>query len=59
MAKEGFVDIEIRNVPEKLLKKFDKTVVKPYFPGGRSEAIRTLMREEIRRRLKEAFDVEK
>jgi len=47
MAKENCVDIEVRNVPKKLLDDFDNIVVKPLFPGGRAEAIRDLMRRAI------------
>jgi len=47
MAKEGTVDIQVRNIPEKLLKEFDE-IVKGLYPGGRSEAIRDLMRKLIR-----------
>jgi len=48
LSKEGFVDVEIKNVPVKLLEEFDETVVKQFYPGGRSEAIRDLMRKFIR-----------
>jgi metal-responsive CopG/Arc/MetJ family transcriptional regulator len=55
MAKEDCVDVQIRNVPKKLLEEFDEVVVKPLFPGGRAEAIRDLMRKAIQeQRLKEA-----
>jgi len=47
MAKESCVDIQVRNVPKKLLEEFDEVVVKPLFPGGRAEAIRDLMRRAI------------
>lgn len=47
MANEGLVDIQIRNIPEKLLKEFDE-VVKEQYPGGRSEAIRDLIRKFLR-----------
>jgi len=48
LSKEGFVDVEIKNVPIKLLEEFDETVVKRFYPGGRSEAMRDLMRKFIR-----------
>ena len=55
MAKESCVDIQVRNVPKKLLEEFDKVVVQPLFPGGRAEAIRDLMRRAIQeQRAKEA-----
>jgi metal-responsive CopG/Arc/MetJ family transcriptional regulator len=47
MAKESCTDIQVRNVPNKLLKNFDEKVVKDQFPGGRSEAIRYWMRRAI------------
>jgi len=47
MAKESCADIQVRNVPKKLLEEFDKVVVEPLFPGGRAEAIRDLMRRAI------------
>jgi len=47
MAKEDCIDVQIRNVPKKLLSEFDEVVVKPLFPGGRAEAIRDLMRKAI------------
>lgn len=46
-----YVDIQVRNVPKKLLEEFDEVVVKPLFPGGRTEAIRDLMRRAIRVKL--------
>ncbi len=42
------VNLQIRNVPLNLLTQFDETVVKKLYPGGRSEAIRDLMRKAIR-----------
>ena len=48
MSKEGFVDVEIKNVPIKLLEEFDEIVVKRFYPGGRSEAMRDLMRKFTR-----------
>jgi len=48
LSKDGFVDIQVRNVPVQLLEEFDKVVVKRFYPGGRSEAVRDLMRKFIR-----------
>lgn len=47
MAKEDCVDVQIRNVPRKLLSEFDDVVVTPNHPGGRAEAFRALMRRAI------------
>jgi metal-responsive CopG/Arc/MetJ family transcriptional regulator len=41
------VDIIISNIPRNKLNKFDKKVVEPHFPGGRSEAIRALISQSI------------
>jgi len=48
LGKDGFADTQVRNVPQKLLEEFDETVVKRFYPGGRSEAIRDLMRKFTR-----------
>jgi len=47
MAKESCVDIQVRNVPKRLLKEFDEVVVERSHPGGRAEAIRYWMRRAI------------
>ncbi len=47
MAKENCQEVQIKNIPQQLLKEFDAEIV-PDFPGGRSEAIRTLMRDALR-----------
>ncbi|MEM2107968.1 MAG: hypothetical protein QXL10_01610 [Candidatus Bathyarchaeia archaeon] len=44
---EDCVDMQIRNVPLELLAQFDERIVKKLYPGGRSEAIRDLMRKAI------------
>lgn len=41
------VDIQVRNIPNGLLEEFDREVVDKLYPGGRSEAIRDLMRKAI------------
>ncbi len=48
MATKNAVDLEIRNVPQLLLDEFDREVVEKSYPGGRSEAIRDLMRKAIK-----------
>jgi metal-responsive CopG/Arc/MetJ family transcriptional regulator len=50
MKKEKTVDINVRNIPEDLMAKFDIYVVKPSYPGGRSEAIRNLIHAEVLKR---------
>jgi hypothetical protein len=47
--EESLVDIDV-NIPEDLLKKFDIYVVKPSYPGDRSEAIRNLILAEVLKR---------
>jgi len=42
------MDFIVRNVPQKLLAEFDSEIVEKSYPGGRSEAIRDLMREAIK-----------
>ena len=34
MDKESYVDIEVRDVPVRLLQEFDELVVKQLFPGA-------------------------
>jgi metal-responsive CopG/Arc/MetJ family transcriptional regulator len=48
MAREDCVVVPLKNVPRSLLTEFDELVVKRDYPGGRSEAIRDLMRRAIR-----------
>lgn len=50
MEKEKTVDINVRNIPEGLMEKFDIYVVKPSYPGGRSEAISNLIHAEVLKR---------
>ena len=50
MPRQGYVDIQIRNIPIRLLEEFDSIIVKSSYPAGRAEAIRDLMRREIERR---------
>lgn len=47
MPSEACFDVEIRNVPKKLLEDFDKAI-KHRYPGGRSEAVRDLMQKFVR-----------
>lgn len=47
MSKKNCVDMQIRNVPLGLLSQFDEVVVRKLYPGGRSEAVRDLMRKAI------------
>lgn len=42
------MEFTVRNVPQELLEEFDAKVVEKLYPGGRSEAIRDLMRKAIR-----------
>ena len=48
MSRESYVNVEVRDVPVKLLQESNELVVKQLFPGGRSEAIRDLMCRAVR-----------
>jgi len=48
MSKRGYVNITIYDIPAELVKGFTEKIVKPFYPGGISEAIRDLMRKAIR-----------
>jgi metal-responsive CopG/Arc/MetJ family transcriptional regulator len=52
VARESCVDIEVLDVPVRLLQEFDELVVKQLYPGSRSEAIRDLMRRAVREQRK-------
>ncbi len=47
VTKADCQEVQVKNVPKGLLKDFDELVV-PEFPGGRSEALRALMRQAVR-----------
>ena len=44
---EMFVQLTIHDVPASLLKEFAQVIVKPYYPGGISPAIKDLMRKVV------------
>jgi metal-responsive CopG/Arc/MetJ family transcriptional regulator len=41
------MEFTVHNIPNKLIEEFDREVVDKLYPGGRSEAIRDLMRKAI------------
>lgn len=41
------VSLTIYNVPESLLRQFSQNVIKPYYPGGVSDAIKDLMQKAV------------
>ena len=45
--EQGFEFMLIRDIPAELLKDFDEKIVKPFYPGGHSEAVQDLMRKSI------------
>ena len=45
--EQGFEFILVRDIPAELLKEFDEKIVKPFYHGGHSEAVRDLMRKSI------------
>jgi metal-responsive CopG/Arc/MetJ family transcriptional regulator len=47
MPEADLVEIIVRNVPSQLLKDFDQAITGVY-PGGRSQAIRALIRQFIK-----------
>jgi metal-responsive CopG/Arc/MetJ family transcriptional regulator len=53
MSEADLVEIIVRNVPSQLLKDFDQAITGVY-PGGRSEAIRDLIRQFIKAKNEEA-----
>lgn len=42
-----FVDLTIHDVSASLLKEFAERIIKPYYPGGVSDAIKDLIRKAI------------
>jgi len=47
MNQIGYVNITIYDTPASLLNEFSEKVVKPYYPGGISQAIKGLMKKAI------------
>jgi metal-responsive CopG/Arc/MetJ family transcriptional regulator len=56
MGEVERVDIQVRNVPKQLLGDFDRIVVKPFYPGGRSAAIRDLIDKAVKAKKLEASE---
>lgn len=46
--EQGFEFMLVRDIPAELLREFDKKIVKPFYPGGHSEAVQDLMRKTLR-----------
>jgi hypothetical protein len=47
-AENGlFVDLTFRNIPASLLKEFALQVVRPYYSGSLSEALKDLMQKAV------------
>ena len=42
-----FVDLTVHDVSASLLKEFTERIIKPYYPGGVSDAIKDLIRKAI------------
>lgn len=47
MNEIRYVNITIYDVPAELLHEFSEKILKPYYPGGISVAIKDLMRKAI------------
>ena len=49
MSEPRYVNMTIYDVPSELVKEFSTRIVKPYYPGGISQAIEDLMRKAVRK----------
>ena len=49
MSEPRYVNMTIYDVPSELVKEFSTRVVKPYYPGEISQAIKDLMRKAVRK----------
>lgn len=47
MNQIRYVNITIYDIPSELIKEFSEKIVKPYYLGGISQAIKDLMRKAI------------
>jgi hypothetical protein len=47
MSEPRYVHITIYDVPSELVKDFSDKIVKPYYPGGISQAIKDLMKKAV------------
>jgi len=47
MNQIRYVNTTIYDIPANLLYKFSEEIVKPYYPGGISQAIKGLMKKAI------------
>jgi len=47
MNQIRYVNITIYDIPANLVYEFSEKVVKPYYPGGISQAIKDLMKKAI------------
>jgi len=49
MNQIRYVNITIYDIPASLLNEFSENVVKSYYPGGISQAIKDLMKKAIKK----------
>jgi len=49
MDQIRYVNITIYDIPADLVQEFSEKVVKPYYPGGTSQAIKGLMKKAVER----------
>jgi len=47
MSEPRFVHITIHDIPSSLVKEFSEKIVKPYYPGGISQAMKDLMKKAV------------
>jgi len=45
--KIHYVNITIYDIPSELIEEFSEKIVKPYYPGGISQAIKDLMKKAV------------
>jgi len=47
MNQVRYVDITIYDIPASLINEFSEKVIKPYYSGGISQAIKDLMKKAV------------
>ena len=53
MNEPRYVNITIYDIPSELVKEFSEKIVRPYYPGGISQAIKDLMRKAVKKEKEE------
>jgi len=47
MSEPRFVHITVYDIPSELVEEFSEKIVKPYYRGGISQAIKDLMKKAV------------